>query len=317
MIPCSTLLNPNIGFQSFHHHGRLHLAEKHYSALSRLDAPVRHEPSNFICRSALVPGGGSGTLNKFGVILTRTDNRCQKSSFNFAGTDNSSQRNSFNFAKIAIYIAVLVAGMWLLTELLGYSKYMLLTANGLGTAFLSSLGCQVFGSFLSSIRIHATRPFMAKDWIQIKIEGNEVSGTVKHVGWWSPTTIIGEDLEEIHIFNNNFTVVRNLSLKSHWRIKTYIAISHHDISKISNIVADMRKLLSKNPRIEQEKLHKRVFMESFNHENQALMILVSCFVRTSHFEEYLSVKEAIILDLLRVVRLHRARLVNSNQTSSG
>ncbi|KAF9687389.1 hypothetical protein SADUNF_Sadunf02G0088500 [Salix dunnii] len=139
---------------------------------------------------------------------------------------------------------------------------------------------------------------------------------LQHVGWWSPTIIRGDDREAVHIPNHKFSVsiVRNLSQKTHWRIKTHLAISHLDVKKINNIVADMRKVLAKNPQIEQQRLHRRVFLENINPENQALMILVSCFVKTSHFEEYLCVKEAVFLDLLRVINHHRARLATPIRT---
>ncbi|XP_021828030.1 mechanosensitive ion channel protein 2, chloroplastic-like, partial [Prunus avium] len=173
-----------------------------------------------------------------------------------------------------------------------------------------------FTNFLSSAMIHATRPFVVNEWIQTKIEGYEVSGTVEHVGWWSPTIVRGEDREAVHIPNHQFTVnvVRNLSQKTHWRIKTHLAISHLDVHKINNIVADMRKVLSKNPQVEQQRLHRRVFLDNVTPENQALLILVSCFVKTSHHEEYLCVKEAILLDLLRVISHHKARLATPIRT---
>ncbi|MCI22650.1 mechanosensitive ion channel protein 2 chloroplastic-like, partial [Trifolium medium] len=37
------------------------------------------------------------------------------------------------------------------------------------------------------------------------------------------------------------------------------------------IVADMRKVLAKNPQVEQQRLHRRVFLDNINPENQALM----------------------------------------------
>lgn len=57
----------------------------------------------------------------------------------------------------------------------------------------------------------------------------------QHVGWWSPTIIRGDDREAVHIPNHKFTVnvVRNLSQKTHWRIKTHLAISHLDVIKIN------------------------------------------------------------------------------------
>ncbi|GFS44047.1 MSCS-like 2 [Actinidia rufa] len=166
----------------------------------------------------------------------------------------------FQFTGKAVYTAVWVAAVSLFMELLGFSTQKWLTAGGLGT-------------------------------VLITLSGRE------HVGWWAPTILRGDDREAIHIPNHKFTmnVVRNLSQKTHWRIKTHIAISHMDFNKINNIVADMRKVLAKNPQVEQQRLHRRVFLETINPENQALM-------------------EAILLDLLRVVSHHRARLATPIRT---
>ncbi|KAI3723006.1 hypothetical protein L2E82_34273 [Cichorium intybus] len=241
----------------------------------------------------------------------------QTQNFVMEKNDAADTRNmGFQFAGKAVYTAVWVAAVSLFMELLGFSTQKWLTAGGLGTVLLTLAGREIFTNFLSSAMIHATRPFIVNEWIKAKIEGYEVSGTVEHVGWWSPTIIRGEDREAIHIPNHKFTmnVVRNMTQKTHWRIKTHLAISHLDVNKINSIVADMRKVLAKNPQVEQQRLHRRVFLENVDPENQALLILISCFVKTSHFEEYLCVKETILLDLLRVISHHRARLATPIRT---
>ncbi|KAF9608668.1 hypothetical protein IFM89_010452 [Coptis chinensis] len=294
------------------------------------------------------------TVLAFAYCLSSLIQQTQK--FFMETNDSNDTRNmGFQFAGKAVYTAVWVAAVSLFMELLGFSTQKWLTAGGLGTVLLTLAGREIFTNFLSSAMIHATRPFIVNEWIQTKIEGYDVSGTVEHVGWWSPTIIRGEDREAVHIPNHKFTVnvVRNLSQKTHWRIKTHLAISHLDVSKINSIVADMRKVLAKNPQVEQQRLHRRVFLENINPENQALLsliccvmsgamllpkglsaeylimdhslrtpgrglnltdILISCFVKTSHFEEYLCVKEAILLDLLRVISHHRARLATPIRT---
>ncbi|KAJ6335424.1 hypothetical protein OIU78_012120 [Salix suchowensis] len=255
------------------------------------------------------------TVVAFAYCLSSLIQQAQK--FITETNDSSDARDmGFSFAGKAVYTAVWIAAVSLFMELLGFSTQKWLTAGGLGTVLLTLAGREIFTNFLSSVMIHATRPFVLNEWIQTKIEGYEVSGTVEHVGWWSPTIIRGDDREAVHIPNHKFSVsiVRNLSQKTHWRIKTHLAISHLDVKKINNIVADMRKVLAKNPQIEQQRLHRRVFLENINPENQALMILVSCFVKTSHFEEYLCVKEAVFLDLLRVISHHRAKLATPIRT---
>ncbi|EPS73305.1 hypothetical protein M569_01452, partial [Genlisea aurea] len=206
-------------------------------------------------------------------FLSRITQEAQKF---FAETNdpNDSRNMGFLFASRAIYTAVWVAAVSLFMELLGFSTQKWLTAGGLGTVLLTLAGREILTNFLSSVIIHATRPFVLNEWIQTKIEGYEVSGTVERVGWWSPTIIRGDDREAIYIPNHKFTVtvVRNLSQKTHWRVKTHLAISHLDVGKINSIVADMRKVLAKNSLVEQQKLHRRVFLDDVNPENQALMV---------------------------------------------
>ncbi|KAF7129311.1 hypothetical protein RHSIM_Rhsim10G0172800 [Rhododendron simsii] len=243
----------------------------------------------------------------------------------FMGTNNSTDPRpisstgftmGFQFISKTVYPAVLVAAVALFLELLGISTQKLLTAGGLGTVLLTFAGREIFRNFLSSAIIHATQPFSVNDWIQTKIEGYDVSGYVERVGWWTPTIIRGENREAVHIPNHQFTVnvVSNLSQKTHWRIKTHLEISYLDFDKISNIVADMRKLLAKNPHLEHKKLHRRVFLVEINPKNPGLVILVSCFVKTSHVEEYKCVREAILLDLIRIITHHRARLATPIRT---
>ncbi|KAF8080605.1 hypothetical protein N665_0932s0005 [Sinapis alba] len=255
------------------------------------------------------------TVLAFAYCISSLIQQTQKL-FSETSDPNDARNMGFQFAGKAVYSAVWVAAVSLFMELLGFSTHKWLTAGGLGTVLITLAGREILTNFLSSIMIHATRPFVRNERIQIKIEGYEVSGTVEHVGWWSPTIIRGDHREAIHIPNHKFTVnvVRNITQKTHWRIKTHLAISYLDVNKINNIVADMRKVLAKNPQVEQQKLHRRIFLEDVDPENQALMILISCFVKTSHREEYLSVKEAILLDLLRVINHHRARLATPIRT---
>lgn len=229
---------------------------------------------------------------------------------------NDTRNMGFDFTMKALYTGVWIAAVSLFMELLGFNTQKWITAGGFGTVLLTLAGREIFTNFLSSVMINATRPFVVNEWIDAKIDGVDVSGIVEHVGLWSPTIIRGVDREAIYIPNHKFTVsiLRNNTQRTHWRIKTYLAISHMDAGKIGPMVADMRKVLAKNPHIEQQKLHRRVFFEKIDPKNQALMILISCFVKTSHFEEYLNVQEAVMLDLLRIVGHHKARLATQIRT---
>ena len=96
-----------------------------------------------------------------------------------AANSSDAKTMSFQFAGRAVYIAIWVAAISLFMELLGFSTQKWLTTGGLGTVLLTLVGRKIFTNLLSSVMIHATRPFVVNEWIQTKIEGYEVSGTVE------------------------------------------------------------------------------------------------------------------------------------------
>ncbi|XP_048542200.1 mechanosensitive ion channel protein 2, chloroplastic-like isoform X2 [Triticum urartu] len=229
---------------------------------------------------------------------------------------NDTKKMGLDFTVKAIYTGIWIAAVSLFMELLGVNTKKWITAGGFGTVLLTLAGREILINFISSVMINASRPFIVNEWITANIDGVEIAGVVERVGMWSPTVLRGDDKEAIYIPNHKFTVsiVRNNSRRSHWRIKSYLAISHMDAGKISIIVADMRKVLAKNQNIEQQRLHRRVFFEKIDETTQALMIYVSCFVKTSHLEEYLNVQEEVLLDFLRIIGHHRARLATQTRT---
>ncbi|VAI79817.1 unnamed protein product [Triticum turgidum subsp. durum] len=229
---------------------------------------------------------------------------------------NDTKKMGLDFTVKAIYTGIWIAAVSLFMELLGVNTKKWITAGGFGTVLLTLAGREILTNFISSVMINASRPFIVNEWITANIDGVEITGVVERVGMWSPTVLRGDDKEAIYIPNHKFTVsiVRNNSRRSHWRIKSYLAISHMDAGKISIIVADMRKVLAKNQNIEQQRLHRRVFFEKIDETTQALMIYVSCFVKTSHLEEYLNVQEEVLLDFLRIIGHHRARLATQTRT---
>ncbi|PNT75442.1 hypothetical protein BRADI_1g32757v3 [Brachypodium distachyon] len=188
---------------------------------------------------------------------------------------NDTRSMGLDFSIKAIYTGIWIAAVSLFMELLGFNTKKWITAGGFGTVLLTLAGREILTNFISSVMINASRPFVVNEWITTKIDGVEVTGVVEHVGMWSPTVIRGDDREAIYIPNHKFTVsiLRNNTRRSHWRIKTYLAISHMDAGKIGVIVADMRKVLAKNHQIEQQKLHRRVFFEQIDPKTQALMVL--------------------------------------------
>ncbi|MFS7938087.1 putative mechanosensitive ion channel MscS [Helianthus anomalus] len=64
-------------------------------------------------------------------------------------------------------------------ELLGFSTQKWVIAGGLGSVLLTLAGREIFTNFLSSVMIHATRPFVLSERVQTKIDGYEVYDTIE------------------------------------------------------------------------------------------------------------------------------------------
>ena len=69
--------------------------------------------------------------------------------------------------------------MYLTLQVTSLSHNLSLGIRVVGMMIKSWLFFQMLTNFLSSIMIHATKPFVESEKIQTKIEGQEVSGTVE------------------------------------------------------------------------------------------------------------------------------------------
>jgi len=64
---------------------------------------------------------------------------------------------------------------------------------------------------------------------------------------------------------------------------------------MQSIIAYMRKVLAKNPQVEQKKLHIRVFLENIDPENQALMVDDISFLFIGLYNIYKFINSNILL----------------------
>jgi MscS family membrane protein len=100
--------------------------------------------------------------------------------FMMENQDAEESRNvGVQFIGNTVYTSVWVAAVCLFMELLGFSTQKWITAGGFGTVLITLAGREIFTNFLSSVMIHATKPFVESEWIQTKIEGQEVQGHVE------------------------------------------------------------------------------------------------------------------------------------------
>ena len=81
-----------------------------------------------------------------------------------------------------------------------------------------------------------------------------------------------------------------------------------DMTKVSMVIADMRKLIRQDQRIIQ-RLHRRVFLDKLTREQ--ISIYVSCYVEAANRDAFMSVKQDLLLAFVECIERNGAQLARN------
>ncbi len=207
-------------------------------------------------------------------------------------------------AKVALilFVVVAVAQNW------GYSPAGILAGVGLGGLAMAFAAqdtvANVFGSFV----VFADRPYKIGDWIQLA----GIEGTVEQIGIRSTrirmfdkalVSVPNKIVTNESIFNYSEMPVRRISLN--------VGLSHAcEPEQILAVVQDIRELLRTHPGIDQE-----YWVTSFSELSAySLDVLVYCFTRSTVWEEYLDVRQDLLLRIMAICRTHQAEIAFPTST---
>jgi MscS family membrane protein len=207
-------------------------------------------------------------------------------------------------AKVALilFVVVAVAQNW------GYSPAGILAGVGLGGLAMAFAAqdtvANVFGSFV----VFADRPYKIGDWIQLA----GIEGTVEQIGIRS-TRIRMFDKALVSVPNKIVTneSIYNYSEMPVRRISLNVALALTcEPEQILAVVQDIRELLRTHPGIDQE-----YWVSSFSELSAySLDVLVYCFTRSTVWEEYLDVRQDLLLRILAICRTHQAEIAFPTST---
>jgi MscS family membrane protein len=197
---------------------------------------------------------------------------------------------------LILLVSVGVAQQW------GYSPAGILAGVGIGGLALAFAAqdavANVFGSFV----VFSDRPYKIGDWI--KLAG--IEGTVEEIGIRS-TRIRMFDKALVSVPNKIVTneSIYNYSEMTARRIDLSIRLSYETApEQILAVVQDIRALLKGHPGIDQE-----YWVVNFTELNTySLDLIVYCFSRSTVWEEYLEVRQDLLLRILDICRRHGARI---------
>lgn len=197
--------------------------------------------------------------------------------------------------KTAKVILICVGGVMLLQNL-GYSVGSLLAGLGIGTAAIAFASKDTIANFFGSLVVFIDRPFQIGDWVEI----GDVEGTVETID--IRTTRIRTFANSlITVPNAQMTVsaIQNWSRMQKRRIKLDVGVTYDTTpEQLRAAVAAIRGIIEGD-----ERFHHDFYLVNFHALGESsLVIFCYFFTRTTHWAEYMQVREDFLLEVMVKLR---------------
>jgi MscS family membrane protein len=205
--------------------------------------------------------------------------------------------------------AILITAILVTMQSLGYSISGILAFGGIGGIAIGFAAQGLVANLFGGLTIYASRPFKVGEWIIMP--GTDVMGEVQNIGWRA-TRVMGFDRRPFYVPNAlfNTAVLINHSRMTARRIEEYVHIRYRDIDKVKAIVADTNKMLSQHPGIK----HDFYVFQMASYGDFALKLLLYAFTNGTDYNEYMSIKEDILLEIAGIVHEHGGELAVPTST---
>jgi MscS family membrane protein len=205
--------------------------------------------------------------------------------------------------------AVIITAILVAMQTLGFSISGILAFGGIGGIAIGFAAQGLVANLFGGLTVYASRPFKVGEWIVMP--GTEVMGEVQNIGWRA-TRVMGFDRRPFYVPNAlfNTAVLINHSRMTARRIQESLHLRYRDIDRVEGIVADVNRMLSEHPGIEHD-----FFVFRFDSCGEyALKLFLYAFTVTTSYDEYMAVKEEILLKVASIVREHGAELAVPTST---
>jgi len=222
----------------------------------------------------------------FGNILENTVQQRQDSAF--AGF--------IPLIRKTLKIFVLIVGVLMAIDNLGYNVAGIIATLGLGTAAIALASQDTLKNGFGALMIMLDRPFKIGDWIQV---GDQVDGTVESIGLRStkvrtfPKTLLSIPNG---VLANDY--VNNWSRMPKRRVKQTVGVTYDATADdMDGIVEDIRRILREDEAVDQD----FILVNFTDFGESSLDILVYYFTRTINWLEYMDVRQRINCQIMRAV----------------
>lgn len=256
--------------------------------------PIPEEPVNILYfLKALAKGISVVLFIWFAIRLS--DKLCDHWAQKAADTDTKIDDQAIPIIQRTLRVFLILVGVTLFLQNLGYSIGSLVAGLGIGGAALALASKDTLSNLFGAIVIFWDRPFAVGDWIVV----GDVEGVVEGVGLRT-TRVRTFAKSLITVPNAKFTTsaINNWSKMPRRRVKMTVGLTYDTKpAQMEAAVNAVRDSIKAN-----EAIHNDFYLVNFDKlGDSSLEIFIYCFTVTTNWAEFLEVKQQLLLDIMKRV----------------
>jgi len=212
-----------------------------------------------------------------------------------AQTESSLDDQLVPFVAKTLKIFIIITGVLVVAQNMGYSISGLIASLGIGGIAVAMAAKDTIANVFGSIMILMDRPFAVGDWIKTP----EFEGVVEEVGFRSTRIrTFGKTLVNVPNSTMANMVIDNIAARPKRRVKMRIGLTYASSPKqIQAAIDRIEGLLSSHIGVDQD--FYLVKFDTF--EDSSLSIFLYYFTKTTHWEEYLQVRQEINIQIMKLL----------------
>ena len=207
-------------------------------------------------------------------------------------------------------LSILIIATLILLQTFGLSISGVLAFGGIGGLAIGFAAKDLLSNFFGGLIIYLDKPFKKGDWI--RSPDRDLEGVVVEIGW-RQTIIKNFKRNMIYVPNSIFAsvIIENPSRMSHRRIHECIGLRYQDISKIGNIIKDVREMINKHSDIDTSQSILVAF-NSFN--SSSIDFFIRAYTNPVEWEAFHLIKEDILFKIHEIISEHNADIAFPSRT---
>jgi MscS family membrane protein len=207
-------------------------------------------------------------------------------------------------------LSVIITAGLVVLQTMGFSISGVLAFGGVGGIAIGFAARDLLANFFGGLMIYMDRPFSVGDWV--RSPDREIEGTVERIGW-RLTVIRTFDKRPLYVPNSVFAniAVENPSRMTNRRIHETFGVRYDDISKVSEITADVESMLRNHPDIE---ANHTLMVNLVNFAPSSVDFFVYTFTKTTVWTEFHKIKQDVLLKIEEIISKHGAEMAFPTST---